>query len=377
MRIAIVTLTKNGANLAHKIKEKLLKEYPFVELNIYEKNNRFSYKKEKIVYDKISDLIRKIWEEYEIIICIMAMGIVVRTIAPYLEHKSKDPGIIVIDEKGQFVISTLSGHLGGANEWTKNIASLIGANKVITTSTDVQGYIAPDEIARILSCKIDNFNDLVKMNASITEGNVPKYYIDNKLNWADIYVKKCQEQGVEVSRVNNWNDIKFNKLSICITDKLIDEELKDKNIKQKLILRPPTISLGIGCRKNVSLEFVNDAIKKALNECHLSEKSIGKMASVEIKKEEKALLKYSKTMMIPIEFYKLEIIKDCINKNNLKESEFVKKILGVGNICEAAALIAGKTSQIIKKKTKYNKVTIAIAKGDWLWSEWDQETLKK
>ena len=52
----------------------------------------------------------------------MALGIVVRMIAPYIEHKSKDPAVVVMDEVGHHVISLLSGHLGGANEWTQSIS---------------------------------------------------------------------------------------------------------------------------------------------------------------------------------------------------------------------------------------------------------------
>lgn len=373
MRVAIVSLTKNGAKTAQKIREQLVNYYQLEKIDLYEKANRESDIKEKVVYDKIGLLIVNIWDKYDLIVEIMAMGIVVRTIAKYIKHKSVDPGIIVIDEKANFVISTLSGHLGGANEWTVNIAKLIDAMPVITTSTDVQGFIAPDVVARKLACKVEDFQDLVKMNAFITEGDVASYYIDANLNWRDVYYKKCQKLGVKVEVVNDWENVKLEGLVVCITDKIIDEYLVRNEIKQKLILRPPTVSMGIGCRRDTPLKYIEEAVKNACLSSNISEKSIGKIASVEIKKDEAGLLEYSKKLNVPIEFYDVEKLKRCVDRYKLEESEFVKKTLGVGNVCESAAIVAGEICKLIQKKTKYNKVTISMVKADWSWSEWGQE----
>ena len=81
------------------------------------------------------------------LVCVMAAGIVVRGIAPYLKGKDTDPAVVVVDEAGQFAISLLSGHLGGANELARRVAKVLGGTPVITTATDVHGLPALDVLA--------------------------------------------------------------------------------------------------------------------------------------------------------------------------------------------------------------------------------------
>ena len=111
----------------------------------------------------------------------MALGIVVRMIAPYIEHKSKDPAVVVMDEVGHHVISLLSGHLGGANEWTQSISLAIDADPVITTATDVNGLPAPDVLARHEHLLVDDFHTLVDVNSAVVAGESVNYYIDETL----------------------------------------------------------------------------------------------------------------------------------------------------------------------------------------------------
>ncbi len=111
----------------------------------------------------------------------MALGIVVRMIAPYIEHKSKDPAVVVMDEVGHHVISLLSGHLGGANEWTQSISLAIDADPVITTATDVNGLPAPDVLARHEHLLVDDFQTLINVNSAIVGGERVDYYIDASL----------------------------------------------------------------------------------------------------------------------------------------------------------------------------------------------------
>ena len=144
MKYAIITVTKNGADLACKLQNTLK------TCDIYVKKDRYDISLVDHIYeyDKMSELIKNIFAEYEAIIFFTSTGIAVRMIAPFIVHKVKDPAVIVLDEKANFAISLLSGHLGGANELTLKIADILNAIPVITTATDTNKIIAPDVVAR-------------------------------------------------------------------------------------------------------------------------------------------------------------------------------------------------------------------------------------
>ena len=142
IKTAILSVSKRGAELGQRIKA-LVAPHAVC----YEKRGRKSGG-EAIYFDSLKPHMGDIFKTYDQVLCIMALGIVVRMIAPYIEHKSKDPAIVVVDEAGHHTISLLSGHLGGANEWATTIALAIDSDPVITTATDVNGLPAPDVWAR-------------------------------------------------------------------------------------------------------------------------------------------------------------------------------------------------------------------------------------
>ena len=165
MKIAIITLTKGAAVLGKKLLNKLDNAVLYVHSKFY--TNEEHVKK---IDHKLKNFIKDIFNKYECVVFIMATGIVVRSIAPYLEDKRKDPAVVVLDEKGKNVISLLSGHIGRANEYTLEIAKLLNANPVITTASDVNNSIAVDTLAMRLNCEIEDFNMATKVTAHIVNG---------------------------------------------------------------------------------------------------------------------------------------------------------------------------------------------------------------
>ena len=160
-RTAILSVSERGAKLGQRIKSLVA-----LHADCFEKETRPSGG-EAIYFDSLKSHIGQIFKDYDQVLCIMALGIVVRMIAPYIEHKSKDPAVVVMDEVGHHVISLLSGHLGGANEWTQSISLAIDADPVITTATDVNGLPAPDVLARHEHLLVDDFQTLINVNSAI------------------------------------------------------------------------------------------------------------------------------------------------------------------------------------------------------------------
>ena len=138
MKTAIISVTMKGARLGQRVKHSIAPD-----AICFEKEGKTSGH-EDITFSSMKDIIGDVFKTYDRVLCIMAVGIVVRMIAPYIVHKSEDPAIVVMDEAGHNVISLLSGHLGGANEWTSMIGLAVDAHPVITTATDVNGLPAPD-----------------------------------------------------------------------------------------------------------------------------------------------------------------------------------------------------------------------------------------
>ena len=134
MKIAIISVSDKGYELSLKLKEKLDQDSTIIKNDLFHKN--------------VKKIFPILFYEYDAIIAIMASGILIRSIAPLVESKTSDPAVLNIDDNGNFVISTLSGHLGGANSLTQKVAELIDATPVITTSTDVNKKLGIDVLAQ-------------------------------------------------------------------------------------------------------------------------------------------------------------------------------------------------------------------------------------
>ena len=352
-RTAILSVSERGAKLGQRIKSLVAPH-----ADCYEKENRPSGGK-AIYFDSLKHHIGQIFKDYDQVLCIMALGIVVRMIAPYIEHKSKDPAIVVMDEAGHHVISLLSGHLGGANEWTQSISLAIDADPVITTATDVNGLPAPDVLARHEHLLVDDFHTLVDVNSAVVAGESVNYYIDETL------VDANRLQAAAASHIGTYGTAQLVDVfalpktdgirRVVITDKVIPE------YTEQLILRPRTYTMGIGCRRDTPKELILDAITQSLQAHKLSPKSIVTTASVIVKQDEVGLLEAVNELGWSIHFYTQEEIAPVIEEQDLKESTFVKGTIGVGNVCETTALLAAKSQTLIQHKTVYPKTTVAIA----------------
>ncbi|WP_053956639.1 cobalt-precorrin 5A hydrolase [Inediibacterium massiliense] len=335
---AIITLTKGGANLGYRLLKNLDKTVLYV-------NPKFIIKEDNIypIEEKVSDFVSHIFHEYECLIFIMATGIVVRSIAPHIKDKKIDPAVLVLDEKGRNVISLLSGHIGGANEYTKNIAKILGANPVITTASDVNDSIAVDTLSIMIGGEIESFYDATKVTAHIV--NKEKVGITS-----DIPIKIPLPENI----VFIQNDIEDCKGIIYVTNK---EKIESNSIDQ-VIIRLKNIILGVGCRRGKSKEEILNAIEDSLIKLNISQKSIKHIATVDLKKDEKGLIEAAKELKIPLVIIDREEIKKV--QDQFKTSEFVKKITGVGAVCEPVAYLSSKGGNFIQNKKAYDGITIAV-----------------
>ncbi|SHN65026.1 cobalt-precorrin 5A hydrolase [Desulfitobacterium chlororespirans] len=314
-------------------------------------------------FDKLNNVLPELWESSSLLIFIMATGIVVRHIAPFLQGKDRDPAVLVLDEKGEFVISLLSGHLGGANAWAKSVAQWLNAQPVITTATDVQGLTAPDEYARRFGWSVEPLSGLKEVNSLLLEQGYLKVWTD------------CLPEEHPLRQDPHYRFLRDNEkehAQLWITAEQVSGnkmpghgQLREKS--RPLRLLPKIYGIGVGCRRGVSREQVMEAIEGSLKQIGISPKSIRGLYSIELKADEAGIIKAAQTLGIPFHTFSAQAIQSMNEQQGLRPSEYVKEKIGVDGVCEAASLLGTSQGELVLPKQKWNGVTVAISKARSMW----------
>ncbi|ORT99544.1 Cobalamin biosynthesis protein CbiG [Anaerovibrio sp. JC8] len=352
MRYAIFTSSENGLNVAGRIKKNIKDS---VDIYVHEGLGEQS---EAISYSRLSDAVKEEFSRYGALIFIMAAGIVVRTIAPFLNSKLTDPAVVVMDEQAKNIISLLSGHMGGANELTLELAEILHSNPVITTATDVNNKLAPDLLASRLGLVPYPKKNILHLNNAVLGEVQPEYLIDENIPCLDEYLEKMKENGIEVT-VCNDGEITKRAVESGKYKVIVSAEQYPVN-EWVLYLRPRRLIAGVGCRRGVGADLIRGALEESCKRIGWSIDRIDELASTTFKADEKGLLDIAKELNKKITFWDNSKLKEQIEYYNLAESEFVRKAIGVGNVAEAAAFCCVNHGVEALLKTKYEKVTVAL-----------------
>lgn len=350
MNVAIISLTKNGFSLAKKLQPQ------FDGSIIYAKNNRTSKVDNEniILFDKLKAEMDYIFHHFDALIFFTSTGIAVRMIAPYIIHKAKDPAVLVADEQGKVVISLLSGHLGGGNEITLKVAEILKAQPIITTATDTQGKVAPDNIARELNLITYPHEHIKKINGALVNNEEIAYYIDQEFQDKASIKKTLMEKFQINARIIAYEDfLKEKGFKVFFTPRRV-------KVTNTLCITPKKYILGIGCRKDVDYIYIEKAVNEAKKMANLVEANVKIITSTIHKEKEQNLLLYGKNNKLEMYFYDNDTLNKVADEFHLDKSSFVKAQIGVGNVCEASILAYNKKAKIILHKTKFEKVTVAI-----------------
>ena len=357
MKLAIISVTNNGARLSATLAKSLN-----TKIDIYVKAGRDAGVS-ALPYENLSQLVDTIYHTYDGLIFIMATGIVVRVIAPHIRDKRFDPAVVVMDEAGEYAISLLSGHLGGANELTKHVARAISARPVITTATDVVHKPAADILAVKLGLEIEPFDQLKSVNAASANDERVVFFIDRTLANLERYVHLAADMGVVLVDMDQLIHTDKYDAAVVITDKEL------YMVKPHVFLRPATLAVGLGCRRGTTSAQIYTALESACRKIGRSKRSIAVIGTTVAKEDEIGLLAVVQQMMIPLEVFTNEQLQECIDKYMFETSDFVEEKIGVGNVCEPAAMLGGKAEELLLGKTVYEKVTLAIAEVKYRWWE--------
>ncbi|WP_018132724.1 cobalt-precorrin 5A hydrolase [Effusibacillus pohliae] len=357
---AIVGITKHGAELARRLAARM----PDTDLYLSEKFLQPGEAQKVYSFPtNVRLLLEQAFHRYEGWILLISLGAVVRMIAPVLRDKKTDPAVVVVDDKAQFAISVLSGHLGGANALTERVAEILGATPVVTTASDVSGTIAVDLLGREFGWQLDDDRHVTPASAAVVneepvaviqETGEPGWWRRKSPIPPQIQVVRSLEEARAV-RPQGFNAV------LWITDRLLAEpELAIA--PYRVIYRPKSIVVGLGCNRGTSLEEIENVVFATLDQQRLSWKSVACIATISLKKDEAGLLALSEKFGWPLVAYEPDQLNTVPIPN---PSETVFKFTGAYGVSEPAALLAAGTDQLLLEKVASGNVTIALARVDF------------
>ena len=347
-KVAIVCITKNGINISKRIKEKI------PSASIYAQSKHKDSSDGIIWFEKNTKImIEEIFKEYDSIICIFSLGAVIRLISNLLVDKKIDPAVIVIDDKANFVISTLSGHLGGANSLSKHIAYILNSTAVITTAADVNETITVDLLGNDFKWRIENFENVTKVSAHmVNDEKIGIYQDTGETKWWD---KELPKNVIIVEDIDELKSDNF-RAGLIISDKIITDPLL---IGKSVIYRPKSLVVGLGFHWDTTQKDIEDGIMKVLNENGLSFLSIRNLSTIDRGKSPTSLGSFSDKHGIPLEFFE----KEKLNKITVPNpSDVVKKYEGTSSVSEASSILSSGGELIITKQKFPPNLTVAVCR---------------
>lgn len=347
MKLSVISFTEQGKQLSAHI-AKLLEKEPEAELYTKCESGRKhdTFSGIKFVKTSVRDWTKEQMQKKNALLFIGACGIAVRAAAPFLTDKLHDVPILVMDEKGKYVIPVLSGHMGGANDLANHIAQKTGAEPVITTATDISKKFAVDVFAKRNSLYITDKDGIVRVSSKALAG-----------------------KEITVS-IETGHEITGEKTGVQLVpyppDGFVDVVVtsKDDVFDTSIVLKPREYVIGFGCKRGKNVNEIDQFIAKTLHRMGISVTQIFALSSVSQKREEQGIVEWCRKEGIPFLTYTAQELQRV--SGNFTGSRFVRDHVGTDNVCERAAVKAcGEGGRLTGPKTAENGMTIAAARRDW------------
>ena len=355
--IAIIAFTKTGAELACWLRDALLSQGSQVSLALPE---RFAAEFDVDAYDTLDVWTSEAFEAADALLFVSATGIAVRAIAPFIRDKFVDPAVVSIDEKAQYVVPLLSGHVGGANDFAREVASLVGAQPVVSTATDVNGVFAVDEWA--------HKNNLAILDRTLAKEVSAALLAGHKIGFESSFpVKGELPAGLVMNQSLTGNDDAAGSLpschtatekpSPCVVGISISFDANKQPFEHTLRLVPRVVTVGVGCKRNTPSETIGAFIEECLAAAHIAPEAVATLASIDLKSNEVGLIETAQARGWESAFYSAEDLAAV--PGEFASSAFVEQTTGVDNVCERAACAAG--AQLVQPRKSRDGVTVAFA----------------
>ncbi|MFI3327985.1 MAG: precorrin-4 C(11)-methyltransferase [Rikenellaceae bacterium] len=283
--------------------------------------------------DSLSKWVADSFANFDGFVFIGAMGIAVRCIAPHIVSKDSDPAIVNIDSEGQFVVSLLSGHVGGANSLTERVAHIIGATPVISTRSDCTNNWALDTMGASFGWKV-SYRDLSlnKPIATLVNGGSTALLLDVRDRGTDELERTKPANVTIFYKFEDIDQSQF-ELIIAVTPRVYSDAKTDI-----IYYHPAILHLGVGCRKDASADGVAQHIDGYLRAESISPLSLASISTIEIKRDEKLVADVKNHFSLStLNIYSAD---DLSEVEVLNPSARVEQATGVASVSESSALLS-------------------------------------
>lgn len=362
--IAIVAITRPGLLTARRLQSALHNSRLYIPAKLSAEANSPNIVASQDTLlsetfaEPLSDKLGRLFQTHRALVLFMALGAAFRLLAPYVKDKRADPAVVVVDDSGQFAISALSGHRGGANDLARQVAEALSGQAVITTASDVLGTFKLDMLGREWGWQIEDESNLTSASSAVVNGQPTAIYQDaGETGWR----KSIRARGGgppswpdNIHVVSSLEEILSGDFTagIVISDRILPADmagLADRSVAY----RPKSLVLGIGCKRGTPVDEIEGLARRVLQEAGLSHHCIRALASLDIKRDEAGLLQFAEKLGVPVDFY------------SRAQLDAVK---GASGVCEPAALLCAanasptRESTLLVNKQKTNRVTVAVAR---------------
>ncbi len=334
MRIRMASYTERGAQTASRIAEALRCSHA---VEIYA---RYPKKGDLPLDRSAAEWAKDGFQNADALIFVCAAGIAVRAIAPWVKDKKTDPAVLVLDEKGTFVIPLLSGHIGGANELALSLADALGATPVITTATDLNGLFAVDVFAAKNRLHISDMQIAKEISAALLQGEPVGFF-------STVPVAGELPEGLTGEKT---------ALGIVVSQQPIDSPFA-----RTLYLIPQRFCVGIGCRRGKDAAALTAFVAEQLKTANVPEEAVSCLASIDRKADEAGILALADALHVPFFTYSAEELQAV--EGSFSPSAFVAETTGTDNVCERAAVLSSGGPLVVRKVAK-DGMTFALAKRE-------------
>jgi len=288
---------------------------------------------------KPKDALHEAWGECEGIVLFLATGAAVRLVAPLLEGKHADPGVVTVDDAARFAVALCGGHGGGANTLAQRVAEALGAAPVVTTASDALGVPALDALGEDLGFRIEAGSDLAAVGAALVSGERVNLVTDRRWPLGPLPENVVRSDEPEAPLV------------------LISDRITGALPRPAVVYRPPSLVAGVGCSRGAGAGEILALLDSSLAEAGLSKESVAVLASIDVKRDEAGLLEAARRLGVPVRFHAAEALSAVEPPN---PSEVVRSAVGTPSVAEAAVLASG--AELVVEKRKSGMATVSIGR---------------
>jgi cobalt-precorrin 5A hydrolase / precorrin-3B C17-methyltransferase len=287
---------------------------------------------------KPKEALQKAWNECDGLVLFLATGAAVRLVAPLLENKQRDPGVVTVDDAASFAVALCGGHDGGANALAARVADTLGATPVITTASDSLNVPALDSLGKQSGLRLEEGSDLATVGAALVSGERVNLVSDSRWPLGPLPENVVRPDECEAPL-------------ILISDQIV------RTPRPAVVYRPPSLVAGIGCSRGADSDEILDLLRLSLAEAQLSERSVASLVSIDVKRDEAGLLEAAARLNVPVRFHPAEALSAIEAPN---PSEVVRDAVGTPSVAEAAVISCG--AELVVEKRKSANVTVAIGR---------------